>query len=450
MTQTLQSYAQFESLYPKNAWFGEIAQLIKFVKEGKSCQLIGAPGVGKYALFGLLSYNYAVREAHLGEAQTSFHFVQIDFSEIRKRPLADVMKMLFLALTDSLRDRKMLDCYAVLNELFRNALAMQDELVMTEELKHALETLVYEHNLTTVFLFERFEDYVPTLTSDFFANLRIIRNRVKYHFSVVFSVNKPLEELVEPQLLADFYDQFAGNTIYMPLYDKESVAFRLRHLEEVSGKKIPAVVAEEFLKLTGGHGKLMRATAEAYLAWEKKPEELQPFLLSQKTVRAALAEIWLSFSPVEQQCLHQPASQEYKDSTTLSYLEQIGLLREGKIVIPLLAEYIASLSASQATREDKIAYDEKTNKISKGSLTLSDDLTSSEFLLLRYLVLHPDDIVSRDDLISVIWGDNRSTAGVTDQALDQLLFRVRKKIELSPNQPTHIQTVKGRGVKFTP
>ncbi|MBI2443087.1 MAG: winged helix-turn-helix domain-containing protein [Candidatus Levybacteria bacterium] len=446
----LPTHVQFESLYPADTWFNEVGQIIKFVKEGKSSQLIGAPGVGKYAIFGLLSYNHDVRVRHLGEEQTSYHFVQIDFSEIRNRPLMDVMKMLFLALTDSLRDRKMMDCYNVLNEFFRNALSMQDELVMTEELKHALETLVYEHNLTTVYLFERFEEYVPTLTSEFFTNLRLIRNRVKYHFSVVFSVNKPLEDLLEPQVYADFYDQFTGNVIYMPLFDKASTAFRIEQIEEVSGKKVPESVVNELVKLTGGHGKLMRMCVEAYLAAEEKPKDLEKFLFEQQTVRAALAEIWFSLSPVEQAAMRETHNAEKEEASSLEYLEHIGLLKNKSITIPLLAWYMSSSQRVRESSAGKIAYDEAANKITKGSLTLSDDLTSSEFLMLRYLVLHPEEIVSREQLINVVWGDNRSTAGVTDQALDQLIFRLRKKIEENPNEPRHTQTVKGRGVKFTP
>ena len=43
----------------------------------------------------------------------------------------------------------------------------------------------------------------------------------------------------------------------------------------------------------------------------------------------------------------------------------------------------------------------------------------------------------------------KTTEGVTDQALDQLIFRLRKKIEDDPNNPEFIQTIKGRGLKFS-
>ena len=95
----------FESQYPETARYGEIEKILQFIKEGGSCQVVGLPGVGRSSLLGLLAYNKKVRVKHLGDQQKQMHFVMVDFSEIRKRPLFDAMKYLFLSLTDSLRER---------------------------------------------------------------------------------------------------------------------------------------------------------------------------------------------------------------------------------------------------------------------------------------------------------------------------------------------------------
>jgi DNA-binding response OmpR family regulator len=101
-------------------------------------------------------------------------------------------------------------------------------------------------------------------------------------------------------------------------------------------------------------------------------------------------------------------------------------------------------------KQDKIIFDEAAKEIRIGEIILSEGLTSSEFKLLKFFILNPEKIVERDEIISSVWGDLSSTAGVTEQALDQLIFRLRKKIEKDISSPTHIQTVKGRGFKFTP
>src|SRR5689334_21324882 len=99
----------FEALYPGSARVAEIDQIVRFVKEGSSCQLIGLPGSGRSTLLSLLAHNRQVRIEHFGESHKSVHFVLSNFSEVRKRSLFDVMKFLFLNLTESLRERLMLE-----------------------------------------------------------------------------------------------------------------------------------------------------------------------------------------------------------------------------------------------------------------------------------------------------------------------------------------------------
>ncbi len=147
----------FEALYPDNARFDEINTLVHFVKEGSSCQLIGLPGSGRSTLLGLLAHNRQVRIRHFGEKQPSVHFVMVNFSEVRKRPLFDVMKFLFLNLTESLRERRMLEENKVVGDIFREHLTFNDELILFQGFKEAIDYLGLKKEITVVFLFDRFE-----------------------------------------------------------------------------------------------------------------------------------------------------------------------------------------------------------------------------------------------------------------------------------------------------
>src|SRR6185436_9498828 len=102
--------------------------------------------------------------------------------EARNRPLVDVYKLVFLNLSDSLRERAMQEEYAVVNEILREALSFQDELVLSQGLKRAIEYLSIEKKLTVIFLFDRFEEYTGEVPSAFFATLRVLRNKAKYRF----------------------------------------------------------------------------------------------------------------------------------------------------------------------------------------------------------------------------------------------------------------------------
>src|SRR3989344_9501989 len=95
---------RLEALYPSDSWGKEIKEVLNFVEKGQSVQLIGIPGVGRSNLLGLLSYNRNVRIKHLGEdEQVKYHFVLINFSEIKDLPISEAIKFIFLSLIDSLR-----------------------------------------------------------------------------------------------------------------------------------------------------------------------------------------------------------------------------------------------------------------------------------------------------------------------------------------------------------
>lgn len=440
----------FESLYPSEARDKELEQIVGFVKEGNSAQIISLPGVGRSNLLGLLAYNREVRQKHFPTKNEFVHFIFVNFSELAGRPLLDVTKLMFLNLVDSLRERDMNEEYAVTNEIFRESLSYQDELVMFQGLKRAVNYLAVAKKLTLIFLFDRFEEYVPMLSHAFFSNLRILRNLAKYRFSVIFTLYKPLEDILEPELLADFHEFVAGHIVYLALYDEPTVRFRLSYLEELTGKKLPEKTRKELLMLTGGHWKLTRAGAEAILAAGETQENLTEFLLRQKPIKGALRDIIFSFTPEEQKVLQGGADVWAQHREVEESFERLGLVSDNKLTIPLLQAYLQEEQETLKNQPQQIIYDSETNTIRQGETVLSDSLTAAEFRLLAYLLQHPERVVGREELITIVWQDEKSTAGVTDQAVDQLIFRLRRKIETNPNTPKHLLTVKGRGFSFVP
>lgn len=418
----------FESLYPKETRFKEIEKILNFIKEGNSVQLVSIPGVGRSNLFGLLSYNTKIRVKHLGANQKNYHFVNINLSEVKNKPNSEIFKFIFLELLDSLRERKIEQDYVA--KILKDSISLNDEMVIFQGLKKTIEYLTLEKNLTIILLFDRFEIFTQTVTGEFFANLRILRNKAKYHFSSVFSLNKPLEEIFEKEVLTDFYEFVADHIVYLPIYDSVGVKFRISYLEQQTGKKIPSDIFKKILGETGGHGKLMRICAELFLNLGTTD-----FLL-QKTVQGALYEIESSLSPSD--------LNDLKEKKTNSYLENIELLKDRKITIRLLEEFL-NKSKGQKT---SILFDPNTGEVKHGEAVLSDNLTSSEFKLLKFLIANEGKVITRDEIVSTVWADAKSIAGVSDAALDQLISRLRKKIEDDPNLPVHLLTIKGRGFKF--
>ena len=74
-------------------------------------------------------------------------------------------------------------------------------------------------------------------------------------------------------------------------------------------------------------------------------------------------------------------------------------------------------------------------------------LTRTEFKILCELAMHPDQIVSREDLLDRVWGYDY----LGDMRLiDSQMYRLRVKFEDDPSEPRHLVTVRGLGYKLVP
>ena len=69
-------------------------------------------------------------------------------------------------------------------------------------------------------------------------------------------------------------------------------------------------------------------------------------------------------------------------------------------------------------------------------------LSSGEYHLLHALVRHPRQVMSRDRLLDLVRGRE---ADIFDRAIDNLISRLRKKIEADPAHPQLVKTVWGGG-----
>lgn len=74
-------------------------------------------------------------------------------------------------------------------------------------------------------------------------------------------------------------------------------------------------------------------------------------------------------------------------------------------------------------------------------------LTGKEFKTLTYLIKNARRVVSRDELLSEVWGFRSYPRTRT---VDNHILRLRKKLETDPAHPKHFQTVHGTGYKFLP
>jgi two-component system, OmpR family, response regulator len=74
------------------------------------------------------------------------------------------------------------------------------------------------------------------------------------------------------------------------------------------------------------------------------------------------------------------------------------------------------------------------------------DLTTAEFNLLELFLRHPQRVMTRDEIMTCLKGQDWSAY---DRSVDSAIARLRRKIELDPDCPRHIKTVRSVGYVFS-
>lgn len=85
----------------------------------------------------------------------------------------------------------------------------------------------------------------------------------------------------------------------------------------------------------------------------------------------------------------------------------------------------------------------KKQTATKGDKDIS--FTSKEFGLLKLLISHEGEVVSRDTILNKVWGYDKYP---TTRTVDTFVHNIRQKIEDDPSNPVHLLTIPWTGYKF--
>jgi two-component system alkaline phosphatase synthesis response regulator PhoP len=115
------------------------------------------------------------------------------------------------------------------------------------------------------------------------------------------------------------------------------------------------------------------------------------------------------------------------------------LRRAGQQAVPPVAAPVGNV-----VEFSDVAIDLGQRTVTKGGFELK--LTHLEFELLIFFLRHPNQVFSRAQLFSLVWGQSAGSVRTVDNFVGQL----RKRFEENPEQPRHFITVRGSGYRFDP
>jgi DNA-binding response OmpR family regulator len=110
-------------------------------------------------------------------------------------------------------------------------------------------------------------------------------------------------------------------------------------------------------------------------------------------------------------------------------------------------EWLRTSPPAPATK-DTFTFDGKSVDFNLSQLRVRGQvfpLTLMEANVLRYLIQHESQAVSRKKMLEEVWGLHEDT---DTRAIDNFIVRLRRYIEDEPAQPRHLLTLRGVGYRF--
>jgi DNA-binding response OmpR family regulator len=101
------------------------------------------------------------------------------------------------------------------------------------------------------------------------------------------------------------------------------------------------------------------------------------------------------------------------------------------------------LAASQRLTSGDLALDRRSRRAYLEDRELN--LTPKAFALLEYMMIHPDELLTRDRLLDAVWGWDYPAGTRT---VDTRVAELRRVLHDDPDAPRYVDTVHGEGYRF--
>lgn len=142
------------------------------------------------------------------------------------------------------------------------------------------------------------------------------------------------------------------------------------------------------------------------------------------------------------QRLDEPVVLQDGDTLQVSIIQNFSFL-SSDATMPLEA----GTPVSPAQKPRRLRLESRSRRVWVGKQELNPPLSVPQFRLLKKLYDNPGQVVTRQDLITAIWSD-QNVQGVSEQALDALVRRLRDRLTTVDPAHEYIVTIRGHGLRL--
>lgn len=268
----------------------------------------------------------------------------------------------------------------------------------------------------------------------FFQFLNRLRNLLGWRFSYVLFVTTRL--LLHPDYARPLFDKvLKRNLVIVQPLDEENSNVVLANYEERYSKVLPPIFRHQVLELSGGNPGLIKAL---YLQASTSDSWKRPDILDER--------IYFRLEGIVQDMSESVRALTKKkvkraDATVMPY-DHFGYFVADKTVHRLFSPLLDDFLKIYPTQGPK---PKETPIIPNAELL---HLTKSQRTLLAYLEGRSGELVTKDDIAKVLWGESWADR-YSDWAIDQLVSTLREKLSTIKHEGK-IVTKKGEGIIFLP
>lgn len=426
----------------------EAAEVYHLVKGGDSVLIVGPSGMGKSVFAKKLLEKPALKKFLGGKVLS----VYLSVEELPQLTPDNFFRLYLKKLVDAVNDRQLNFHVVSETEVYRQ----ESELFLLERIRTLLKLLL-DNSFRILIVVDGLERLADAFDQGFFANLKSLRDSAFPKFSYLLLSRSRLLEKETSFKVEPLLKFLTANIIYLKPLSRPDSKKRVAKMINEREVSLEETQIRKIIDVGGGYPSLLKLALQ-YLDKNRQAshEALIETVLKDPSARQRLDEIYGQLNPGERDGLKLLSRRQKPTPEVLKSLESKGLVLKGKIFTPLFEKYLNSIDGSGAAEPagpdwtsrpvTSVFIDPLTRRAYREGKEIGN-LTRQEFRLLDYLFKNPDKICDREEIIRAVWM-GEAEEGISDEAIDQLITRLRSKIEKDKSNPEHLLTIRGRGFSF--
>jgi DNA-binding winged helix-turn-helix (wHTH) protein len=428
----------------------KVSQVMAALTAGDSCAIVGIGSVGKSRFLRFLQRE-DVRQNYLAEETPHYLFVYVDIHKILKSSVWGLLELMLHQLLMELENRGVDEAsHQMIDDLHQRTTTPETQHLALRYVDRAIRIVCNDLGWHLVFLIDEFDNLCRTMKPRGFSALRALRDEYKYQLSYVVATRLEWKRLRDDvSEIESFEEVISPHTVWLGPYPEDDAHIMLHRLNERQKESLDKKIGEKLLQATGGHPGLLR---EAYYVIYQGNDIST--LADNLRMQDECQRIWLSLSPIEQTVLSTLVDDKVavsQSSEAITQLQHKGLVggpwaTNDQIFSSIFEKYIKQKGTDAKSR---VFVDHQRRTVWVNGYQIRG-FPPLEYKLIAYLEQKHGELCTRDELAQHLYPDETALggAGVSDNRLDSIVKRLRKRIEPNPKEPKYILTVRGHGFRL--